>query len=226
MTGRGRAVVVMAKEPRPGRTKTRLVPALTAEAAAGLYECFLRDALDHARSVVDATQLVAVWPPGSDGYFERLAPDFGQVTQQGSSLSERLESVLTRCSQDGFGQVVAINSDSPTLPQGRVAAAFAALDDDAVDVCLGPAHDGGYYLIGWKRTHPRLVRDVTMSTPRVLDDTLRLAAELGLGVRLLEPWYDVDRPADLDRMERELHTTTDTARHTRRFLAAARSGPA
>ncbi len=216
----------MAKEPRPGRTKTRLVPPLTADTAAELYECFLRDALDHARSVADATRLVAVWPPGSGGYFERLAPDFGQVSQRGSSLAERLESVLTRCSGDGYGQVVAVNSDSPTLPPGRLSAAFAALDDDAVDVCLGPADDGGYYLIGWKRPHPRLVREVAMSTSRVLDDTLRLAVELGLEVCLLEPWYDVDRPADLERMERELRATADNARHTRRFLMPTRPGPA
>ena len=215
-----RALVVMAKAPEPGATKTRLVPALTHGQAAELYECFLRDTLDLVRSLPDVSPLVAVWPADAAEYFQQVAPDFEQVEQRGESLAERLDHVLTTCLAAGFSSVVAINSDSPTLPRSRVTAAFERLDLPGVDIVLGPADDGGYYLIGWRRPHSHLVLDVTMSTPQVLDDTLRLAAESDLSVALLDPWYDVDEAADLVRLCEDLQAGSRFGRHTSAFLEA------
>ena len=76
----------------------------------------------------------------------------------------------------GFAQVAAINSDSPSLPAAYLAEAFTQLDQPAVDAVFGPCDDGGYYLIGWKRPHPALVRDVAMSRPDTLAQTLAVAA--------------------------------------------------
>lgn len=208
----------MAKQPAPGSTKTRLVPRLTPESAADLYECFLLDALDLARSIAGVTPLVAVSPPESADYFRRIAPDLDQVPEIGSSLGERLDYVLTQCLSAGFDQVVAISSDSPTLPSRHVEEAFVRLGDETVDMVLGPTDDGGYYLIGWKRAYPHLVRDVTMSTPHVLRDTLDLAAASDVRVSLLASWYDVDEPPDLDRVETDLGALLEGGRHTRRFL--------
>jgi len=113
---------------------------------------------------------------------------------------------------------VVIDSDSPTLPAEYLGMAFAALDGVA-DVVLGPCDDGGYYLIGLKRPQPRLLREVQMSTPFVVRDTLALASELGLRVALLPQWYDVDTVAELNRLRVELRETpTQVARHTRAFL--------
>ena len=217
-TGR-RALLVMAKEPVAGSTKTRLIPRLGPQGAADLYECFLLDALDLARTIDDVTPLVAVSPPDASEYFEEIAPDLAQIAQIGTSLGQRLDRVLTRCLDNGFAQVVAINSDSPTLPSGHVADAFDRLADESVDVVIGPADDGGYYLMGWKRSHPELVRGVAMSTPDVLRDTIELAARSGVSVSLLAPWYDVDEPDDLERLEADLGTEPGMGRHTRRFLA-------
>jgi hypothetical protein len=211
-------LLVMARQPVAGSTKTRLVPRLGPQGAADLYECFLLDALDLARTIDDVTPLVAVSPPDAGEYFEAVAPDLAQVAQIGSSLGQRLDHVLTRCLADGYAQVVAINSDSPTLPSAHVAAAFDRLLDETVDVVIGPADDGGYYLIGWKRSHPELVRGVVMSTPDVLRDTLDLAARSGVSVFLLAPWYDVDEPEDLERLEADLDREPTIGRHTRRFL--------
>jgi glycosyltransferase A (GT-A) superfamily protein (DUF2064 family) len=87
-------------------------------------------------------------------------------------------------------------------------------------VVLGPCEDGGYYLIGLKRPQPRLLRDVQMSTPYVVRDTLVLAEQIGLKVTLLPTWYDVDTVAELDRLRAELRAAPPhTARHTRAFLA-------
>ncbi len=219
-----RAVVVMAKQPCPGRSKTRLVPPLSAESAAELAECFLLDALDLARSVARSTPLVAVWPPESEHYFERIAGDVGRVAQAGAALDERLDHVLRECLEQGYEQVVAINADSPTLPPTTVAAAFDALDREDVDVVLGPAADGGYYLIGVTQYHPTLVRGVAMSTPTVLAETRERAAAASVRVALLDEWYDVDEPADLVRLVDELAPNDSRAPQTAGFLRGRSDG--
>jgi glycosyltransferase A (GT-A) superfamily protein (DUF2064 family) len=115
-----------------------------------------------------------------------------------------------------------MDSDSPTLPVAYVSEAFSRLQEGA-DVVLGPCDDGGYYLIGLKQPQPRLLREVQMSTPTVLRDTLAIAEELGLRVVLLPTWYDVDTAAELQRLRQELATMSandgsSPARHTRAFL--------
>jgi glycosyltransferase A (GT-A) superfamily protein (DUF2064 family) len=127
--------------------------------------------------------------------------------------------VMSHCSQNGYGQVVAMNSDSPTLPAEYLMDAFSRLDDPATDVVLGPCDDGGYYLIGWKRPHPRLVRDVPMSTDHVLDDTIAIAEEEKLHLSLLPTWYDVDEISELARVRQDLLAHPDIAGHTRDFLS-------
>lgn len=215
---RRQALVVMAKRPSPGSTKTRLTPPLTPESAAALYECFLLDALDLARSIPGVTPLIAVSPPDATEYFRTIAPDVRQVPQLGTSLADRLCHVLTQCLEDRYDNVVAVNSDSPTLPSSLVIEAFERLSDETVDMVLGPTDDGGYYLIGWKRAYPELVRGVTMSTPHVLRDTLDLATASDVSVSLLETWYDVDEPADLDRLGTDLAASPERGHITRKFL--------
>jgi hypothetical protein len=112
-----------------------------------------------------------------------------------------------------------MNSDGPTLPLDCLTRAFDALTDGA-DVVLGPSDDGGYYLIGLRRPAPRLLREVRMSTPDVLADTLAIAAQEGLRVELLPMWFDVDDARSLARLRAELAgAPAATARHTRAFLA-------
>jgi rSAM/selenodomain-associated transferase 1 len=216
-----RALLVIAKKPAPGQAKTRLTPPLSAEQASQLYECFLRDTLDLARAVPDVTRLIAYLPQGEAGYFRELAPDFDLVLQRGASLGERLDNAMTHCLSDGFDQAVIMDSDSPTLPSAYVAYAFDLLDE--ADVVLGPCEDGGYYLIGLTRPRPRLLREVQMSTPNVLRDTLALAEEEGLRAALAPTWYDVDTVGDLRRVEDELRAAENgLARHTRELLMVRR----
>ena len=143
---------------------------------------------------------IAFTPPDATAHFAALAPGFELAPQIGATLGERLDGVLSGALARGYGQVAAVNSDSPSLPVAFLVAAFVALDDPAVDVVLGPCDDGGYYLIGWKRPHPALVRDVTMSAPDTLAQTLAVAGRVGLRVALLPRWYDVDGPPDLARL--------------------------
>jgi rSAM/selenodomain-associated transferase 1 len=213
------ALLVVAKRPAPGQTKTRLSPPLSPDRAAALYECFLRDTLDLMRQVPGTQPIIAFLPPAEVAYFTELAPDFELIRQEGADLGARLDNALTHYLQLGYQRVVIMDSDSPNLPLDCLVAAFAALDD--ADVVLGPCDDGGYYLIGLKQPAPRLLREVPMSTPTVAADTLALAAEEGLRVKLLPIWYDIDNVATLNRLSAELaETQNGIARHTRAFLAA------
>lgn len=212
-----KALLVIAKRPTPGQTKTRLTPPLSPEQASQLYECFLRDTLDLARAVPDVTRFINYLPVNDDPYFKQLAPDFGLVPQIGDDLGVRLDNALTHCLSDGFRQAVIMDSDSATLPAEYVAQAFERLTE--TDVVLGPCDDGGYYLIGLNRPQPLLLREVQMSTPNVLRDTLSLAEREGLRVALLPTWYDVDTIHELHRLEAELsHLPNGRATHTRAFL--------
>jgi len=213
------ALLVVAKRPLPGQTKTRLSPPLSPEQAAALYECFLRDTLDLIRRVPGIQPVIAYLPAGERAYFAKLAPDFELVLQAGNGLGARLDNALAHYLQRGYERVAIMNSDGPTLPLDYLAATFEALSDN-IDVVLGPCDDGGYYLIGLKRPAPRLLREVRMSTPDVTKDTLALAAEEGLRVKLLPTWYDVDDAASLARLLVELaQLPPDVARYTRAFLA-------
>jgi uncharacterized protein len=209
----GGALLLIARHPAPGGAKTRLCPPLTGEQASALYEAFLTDSLDTCRRVPDVARLILYSPRRASPYFRALAPDFALVSQRGRSLGERLDNGLTLCFDRGFRKVAVLASDSPTLPPERVEQAFALLD--VADVVLGPSEDGGYYLIASSRPVPRLLREVRMSTPTVLQDTLNIARQERLRVALLPTWYDVDTLQDLARLERDLaNGLGNTAPHT------------
>ena len=200
MAANDRAVVVMAKRPRPGATKTRMMHALSAQRAADLYEALLLDTIDMLVARTDCTTLIAVDEPESAAYFSDVAPGLGQVQQGAGALGDRLDRVLTEVLARGFSDVFAINSDGPDLPPSHLDVAFASLGEEQTDLVFGPNVDGGYYLIGWKEPWPRVVTDVTMSTPTVLADTLAIAESLGAAVTLAPEWFDVDVPDDLVRL--------------------------
>lgn len=213
------ALIVIAKRPAAGHTKTRLTPPLTPAQAAELYESFLLDTLDIARAVPDVTRLIYYAPDEAAAYFAKLAPDFLLTPQAGLNLGERLDHVLTRCLRAGLQRAVVMDSDSPTLPPAYVAQAFHDLSDH--DVVLGPCDDGGYYLIGLTQPQLLLLRDVQMSQPHVLRDTLALAEQARLRVALLPPWYDVDTVQELAQLQTELAGLPATsAAHTRARLVA------
>ncbi len=182
-----------------------------------MYECLLRDTLDIARAVPNVQRWIAYAPIEQAAYFQELAPDFSLVPQVGASLGERLDHALTHTLGHGAAQAIIMDSDSPTLPADYVARAFVELERS--EVVLGPCEDGGYYLIGLTRPQPRLLREVRMSTPHVLRDTLELAEQEGLRTALLPSWYDVDTQEELARLEIELASARNgTARHTRGIL--------
>jgi rSAM/selenodomain-associated transferase 1 len=212
-------LLVVAKKPAPGQTKTRLCPPLTPIQAADLYGCFLRDTLDAMRKVPGVQRVIGYLPEDARDYFHRLAPDMALTRQRGTSLGESLDELLTEVLTNGAKRAVVMDSDSPTLPVAYLCRAFELLTE--TDVVLGPTTEGGYYLIGVKQPQPDLLRQVKMSTSHVLADTLALAEAMELSVSLLPTWYDVDTIADLYKLDSEITrmSANGSAAATSRWLA-------
>jgi hypothetical protein len=212
-------LLVVAKRPIPGQTKTRLCPPLSSDQAADLYECFLRDTLDMMRQVRGVQRVIGFLPERARDYFRQLAPDMELTCQCGDSLGERLDHLLTETLGNGSQRAVVMDSDSPSLPADYISQAFDQLTD--ADVVIGPTRDGGYYLIGMKHPQPHLLRQVQMSTPHVLADTLALAESTGLIVSLLPTWYDIDTIADLHLLDDEISgpNKNGSAAATREWLS-------
>jgi uncharacterized protein len=209
-----RALIVVGKAPEPGLTKTRLVPRLSAEAAAELYCAFLLDAIDLGAQL-DCQRLSVVHPRGAALTLKKLLPALVHLIEQPSQgLGEALAFAFERHFAEGFERVVLIGSDNPSLPAGPVEEAFAALDTH--DLSIGPSADGGYYLIGMRRADLGVFNDIDWSTSRAYAQTLAQARRLGLRVHAVTEWYDIDTPADLERLQVELQSTDESvAPHTR-----------
>ena len=222
-----RALIVVAKRPAPGQTKTRLTPPFSQDQAVTLYQCLLLDTLDLIDRVGGVRHVLAYTPDDAEPFFRGIAPpSFEFYPQVGTDLGSRLHNILARCLSDGCRQAVVMDGDSPTMPAEYLRQAFAALDDPRTDVVLGPCDDGGYYLIGLKAPHPE-VFDVVMSTPAVLADTLAQAERAGLHVALLPAWYDVDTAHEVDRLREELTSNARAvAPRTRAWLANGFLSPA
>jgi len=211
------ALIVVAKEPVPGQTKTRLTPPFAPESAAEFYRCLLLDTLALMGRLEGADLTVAYTPAGAIAYFAGIVPNgFRLMPQQGADLGQRLAHALGSHFELGYRRVAIMNSDGPTLPLACLEEAFSALD--RADITLGPGHDGGYYLIGMKRPHPELFRAVAWSTDQVIAQTLAICHRLGLSVHHLPEWYDVDVAADLERLHHDLQRDPTLAPHTRAFL--------
>lgn len=190
-------LLLFTKPARPGRVKTRLVGALSAAQAAALHEAFLGDLCERlAAAPTFALRLAWALDEGE----ELPASPLPATRQRGRDLGERLFDALAAAAAD-HPLVAAVGSDHPELTRARVDEAFAALATGA-EVAVGPASDGGYYLIALRREalSPRLFADVPWSTGEVLPRTLDRCAELGLAVALLPEESDVDTPADLERL--------------------------
>ncbi len=209
---RGRcALGMMIKVPRAGASKTRLVSPLTPEEAARLSVAFLRDTAENMADACaehrdGAVHPVAVYTPvGAEGAFEGLLPHgFSLLAQRGDNFGERLFHAAADLLRLGYESCCLIDSDSPTLPRARLASAVEELRRPGDRLVLGPADDGGYYLIGLKRAHPRLFEEIAWSTADVLTRTIERAREINLEVKLLPAWYDVDDASTLRRLYDEL----------------------
>ena len=206
---RGRiAFGIMCKAPINGASKTRLCPPLTPAEAAQLSRCFIADVastLDSVPAEADGCGIAVYTPAGEESAFEGLLPQrFGMLLQRGAELGERLLGAIEDLLAAGFAGVCLTNSDSPTLPAALLKQTLTALRLPGDRIVLGPAIDGGYYLIGLKYPHRPLFDGIAWSTNQVLVQTLARAAALRLPVAVLPTWYDVDDAGTLQLLLHEL----------------------
>jgi hypothetical protein len=209
-------LVIMAKAPKPGMVKTRLAQHLPAPAVVALYECFLGDTLALARSL-SGVEVAIMCPPSDVDDLRRIAGDKVHVVPQtGQGLAAGLISVFTHFAADGRQRIIAFNSDSPHLPPSVLMSAFDALS--ASDVVVGPTHDGGYYLVGAKNSHPGLFSGDGLGTSNALERLLKRVQELGLSLRVADTFYDIDVMSDLIRLDAELRVSPPRAPRTAAWL--------
>ncbi|MEE9615024.1 MAG: TIGR04282 family arsenosugar biosynthesis glycosyltransferase, partial [Thermodesulfobacteriota bacterium] len=191
----------MIRVPVPGEVKTRLTPPLTPVEAAGLYRAFLADIFSRITGL-RGVDIHSFYTPGNTGGPDRelaeIVPQETSLTpQKGRDLGERMFNVFSGLFERGYERVALIGSDSPDLPLAHIEEAFSALETLPHGLVLGPARDGGYYLIAMDGPSQAPFEGVTWSTETVLEETVKRARENGMQVRLLKEWYDIDTPEDL-----------------------------
>jgi rSAM/selenodomain-associated transferase 1 len=196
-----RALLVFAKTPNPGKVKTRLMAAVSARDAALLHAAGIADTLRLVRQMRGCDGII--FAAGGTSYFRRVVKKFGNgarvqvLPQRGADLGARMENAFRKCFAKGYREVVVIGTDTPWMGAERVLRAFAELK--TVDVVIGPADDGGYYLLGMQKMVPDIFEGIPWSTERVLGLTLEAIARCKLRKKLLRRDFDLDRPEDLRR---------------------------
>lgn len=197
MTAQG-VICIFAKPPVPGRVKTRLVPVIGEEGAAALARAFIVDSYERVRSITWARLVVATTDPAG---MEGILPDDQELWPQGEGdLGDRMERVLRRALDDGAGYAMIVGTDLPGLPMYNLEQARDALLS-GTDAVLGPALDGGFYLIGLSCPPPRgLLADLPWSRTDTLAHTKSRLEDAGLSLAWLDSWFDIDEPKDLERL--------------------------
>ncbi|HTN04479.1 MAG TPA: TIGR04282 family arsenosugar biosynthesis glycosyltransferase [Planctomycetaceae bacterium] len=195
-----RTLGLFAKFPEPGRVKTRLAESIGPVAAAELAEAMTADLLDRFRLTADRRWLgYSPATPDAERHFRQAAgPGWELWPQPEGDLGSRMHAFFATANPGPRDVAVLIGSDSPTLPEAIVAEAFTKLRD--ADCVLGPATDGGYYLIGCRGAPPAIFTQVNWSQPTVLSQTVERGAGSALRLAELPPWYDIDTRQDLQML--------------------------
>ena len=226
------AIGIICKAPQPGRSKTRLASAIGDIAASELSACFLRDvaaSVDAVPAALGRRGYGVYAPAGTEQIMRQLLPpEFGLLLQVGDDLGHVLIGATRALLDGGHDCVLLVNGDSPTLPPRFLIEALETLRAPGDRMVLGPASDGGYYLIGLKQPHAHLFTHIAWGTESVARATCERAAEIGLAATLLDEWYDVDDAETLRWLQQELAGHSDrfraggSAAATRAFLEATR----
>lgn len=218
-TGRD-ALVIVAKYPTPGHVKTRLGATIGFEQSSRLYRAFLQDLAARFTPAALGDGYDLIWACADDPMLMArvLGSEARMIPQRGDDLATRLYHICGDTAALGYARTIILGSDSPHVPAAAVARALALLE--SCDVALGPADDGGYYLVGLRNqpTPPDIFTGIVMSTSQVLTQTMERIAALGLTARLIETTFDVDTEADMLRLAHTLDAAPSVAPHTHALL--------
>ncbi len=217
-----RCLIIFVKYPQPGQVKSRLAKDFDSDFAAGLYKAFALDILECAMKG-DWQLRIYFDPPERENEIKKL---FGKERkyrpQRGADLGERMKNAFVDCFSVGFKSAVLIGSDFPDLPLKIIEDAFALLDSPG-DAVIGPAADGGYYLIGLKTETflPDIFSNLPWSTTAVFSETLKILQACGQRTEILPEWHDVDARDDLINLMERNKSTAFAASRTMKYLAAS-----
>ena len=192
---------MFAKYWEPGRVKTRLAAAIGDQAASSLYRRFVLTLLQRLAGLAQR-RILAYTPAERRTEFESLGADGWLLAAQADGdLGQRMQDYFAEAFRSSADRVVLIGSDSPNLPVDYVNGAFQQLDE--YPVVLGPADDGGYYLVGAAQTVPPMFAGIPWSSPQVWNQTVRRLRDADCPYGVLPAWYDVDDLASLRRIYRD-----------------------
>jgi len=190
-------LIVFMKWPQKGKVKSRLAAGLDENVVLELYKCFVEDLLDTLKQS-GFRPIIAFYPPkAGDKIAAWLGDEYSYIPQAGANLGKRMKNAFALAFGQECSRVVLIGSDFPDLPAAIIKDAFASLKDH--DTAIGPAWDGGYYLIGFNNDTflPRIFDDIPWSTAVVFARTMEILREEGCEVRQLPFWRDIDGPEDV-----------------------------
>ncbi|NNE98639.1 MAG: glycosyltransferase [Pyrinomonadaceae bacterium] len=210
-------VIIMVKVPVGGDVKTRMQPYISKAQSAELATALLKDAEERVAST-NCEPIIAYTPAHHKKRLKAILPQQHiLIEQEGTDLGERMHRAFEYAFQVGFESVVMIGTDSPTFPREFIARAFRKLGTGS-DIVIGESEDGGFYLLGLKSAGPGIFDGVEWGSPRAFAQTKRNAEMQKLLLDFLPIWYDVDLPADLERLKHELVQNPDLAPHTSEWL--------
>ncbi len=211
-------IFVMMKYPEVGGVKARLAQSIGEEAAASLYRAFIQDTLTTVRSL-DIPFHIAVYPPESHEQFAQwLGPSYQFFHQQGMNLGKRLQNGFATMFMNEYQQVIALASDSPDLPIEILQTAVSSLQTNKV--VIGPATDGGYYLIGFSNDFfiPDAFEEISWSTETVFQETLSRIESVTHQVHVLPQWADIDTKSELKEFYETYQMQPSKTLHAMKYL--------
>ena len=192
-----RCILLFVRYPTPGEVKTRLSDKLGDAEAVSIYRNFIVDILSTLQRLELPFKIFFHPDSAREKLYEWLGTRYSYVPQCGQDLGERMKNAFSYAFRNNIRQAVIIGSDSPDLPADLVNRSFAALE--TYDAVIGPAGDGGYYLIGFSQTgfEPEAFKNVGMGSGSVFEQTCKILKEHQRKAYLLPEWYDVDTLEDL-----------------------------
>ncbi|MDH4214459.1 MAG: TIGR04282 family arsenosugar biosynthesis glycosyltransferase [Candidatus Thorarchaeota archaeon] len=211
-------IFIMVKYPELGMVKERLAQSVGEEAAIDLYRAFIQDTLQTVQSL-DIPYHIAVYPPASQERFAQwLGPSHQFFGQEGVDLGQRLQNGFATMYKKEYQQVIALASDSPDLPIEILQKAVSSLQTHKV--VIGPASDGGYYLIGFSHDLfiSKVFEDIPWSTATVFRETLSRIESVTSQVHVLPEWADIDTKSDLQKFYETCQLQPSKILHTMKYL--------
>jgi uncharacterized protein len=215
---KNRCVLVFIKFPEKGKVKSRLSPAFDTDMVLSLYECFVFDLLETLRKGMYSLKICFYPPDAYETIVSWIGKGYAYLPQRGNDLGERMKNAFLDAFSEEFSEVVLIGSDIPDLTVRVLHEAFAF---DLYDASIGPAFDGGYYLIGFQRKTflPEIFQGIKWGTDTVLKQTMDQLKNSQHTVRVLPVRNDIDRPEDVHDLYARNRNTEFAASRTMRFLS-------